>query len=80
VTSYHADTKDPVVVARLALSADKAGAALDAAVTGDDPDTLLLAARAVGPEAFDRAKTAAASMSRAQELRFERAKASFIRR
>jgi tetratricopeptide (TPR) repeat protein len=80
VTSYPADTKDPVVVARLALSAGKAGAALDAAVTGDDPDTLLLAARAVGPEGFDQAKTAAAAMSRAQELRFERAKASFIRR
>jgi len=72
--------KDPVVTARLALAAGKPAAALDAAVTGDDPDTLLLAARAVGPEGFDRAKTAAAAMSRAQELRFERAKASFIRR
>jgi tetratricopeptide (TPR) repeat protein len=80
VTPPSPDPKDPVVAARLALAARSPAAALDAAVTGDDPDTLLLAAQAVGPEAFDRAKAAAASMSRAQELRFERAQASFIRR
>ncbi len=66
------DAKDPVVAARLALAAGDASAALDAALRGDDPDTLVLAMRAAGPTAFDRARAAAAKMSRAQELRFER--------
>jgi hypothetical protein len=43
---------------------------------GDDPDTLLLAARAGGADDFDRAIAAAAKMSRAQELRFVREKAA----
>lgn len=67
------DPGDPVVEARLALAGGKPDAALDAAVKGDDPDTLLLAARAVArPDGFQRARTAAAALSRAQELRFER--------
>jgi hypothetical protein len=33
---------------------------------GDDPDTLLLTVRAVGPSGFDRASAAAQAMSRAQ--------------
>ncbi len=66
------DAKDPVVAARLALAAGDASAALEAAVRGDDPDTLVLAMRTVGATAFDRARAAAAKMSRAQELRFER--------
>jgi len=64
--------EDPVVRARRALAAGDAEAALAAAIAGDDPDTLLLAARAVGPAAAARAITAAAAMSRAQERRFER--------
>jgi tetratricopeptide (TPR) repeat protein len=66
------DAKDPVVSARLALATGDAAGALAAAVQGDDPDTLLLAARAVGPSGFDRASAAARAMSRAQGLRFAR--------
>jgi tetratricopeptide (TPR) repeat protein len=66
------DANDPVVSARLALAAGDAAGALAAAVQGDDPDTLLLAARAVGPSGFDRASAAAQGMSRAQGLRFAR--------
>jgi tetratricopeptide (TPR) repeat protein len=67
-----AGTDDAVVTARLALAAGRPDAALEAATRGDDPDTLLLAARALGPEGFDRAMRVAAAMSRAQELRFAR--------
>jgi len=70
-------TDDSVVIARLALAASRPDAALEAATRGDDPDTLLLAARAVGPDGIDRAMRAAAAMSRAQELRFARERASF---
>jgi tetratricopeptide (TPR) repeat protein len=73
------EAQDAVVVARRALAAGDAGAALEAAVHGDDPDTLLLAARAVGPAGVERARAAAAAMSRAQELRFAR-EASRVRR
>jgi len=67
------DESDPVVAARLLLAAGKPDAALDAAVKGDDPDTLLLAAQATGgADAFRRAVVAAAGLSRAQELRFQR--------
>jgi tetratricopeptide (TPR) repeat protein len=67
---------DEVVEARLALAAGDSRAALDAALRGDDPDTLLLAARAVGEAGLHRALSAAAKMSRAQELRFTREQAS----
>jgi tetratricopeptide (TPR) repeat protein len=62
---------DAVVSARRALAAGQVTAALEAALTGDDPDTLLLAARAAGG---DRICTAARAptLSRAQALRFER--------
>lgn len=66
------DAKDPVVSARLALAAGDASSALASAVQGDDPDTLLLAARAVGPSGFDRAGAAAQAMSRSQGVRFAR--------
>jgi tetratricopeptide (TPR) repeat protein len=78
-TPVAGDTKDPVVAARLALAAGRAAAALDAAVLGEDPDTLLLAARAVGPAGFARAIAAAQKMSSAQKLRFER-EAGLLRR
>ncbi|MGH9886068.1 MAG: hypothetical protein ACREBE_11095, partial [bacterium] len=71
-----AGAQDMVVEARLALAAGDAAAALETALRGDDPDTLLLAARAVGEVGFDRATAAAAKMSRAQELRFIREKAA----
>jgi tetratricopeptide (TPR) repeat protein len=67
---------DPVVVARLALVAGRSDDALTAAITGDDPDTLLLAALAVGPVGLDRAIAAASAISRAQALRFERVRAA----
>jgi tetratricopeptide (TPR) repeat protein len=73
-------TDDPVVTARLALAAGQPAAALEAATRGDDPDTLLLAARALGPEGLDRAMRAAAAMSHAQQLRFARELASFVGR
>jgi tetratricopeptide (TPR) repeat protein len=63
--------KDAVVAARLALAAGDARAAFDAALTADDPDTLLLAARALGGDAACRASRAP-SLPRAQALRFER--------
>ena len=63
---------DPVVTARWALAAGHPAAALDAAIRGDDPDTLLLAARAVGPAGLERAQAAAAALSNAQALRFAR--------
>jgi tetratricopeptide (TPR) repeat protein len=66
------DDNDAVVAARLLLAAGSPDAALEVAIRGNDPDTLLLAARAVGPAGFARATRAAAAMSRAQELRFER--------
>ncbi|HSS02840.1 MAG TPA: tetratricopeptide repeat protein [Kofleriaceae bacterium] len=68
--------QDAVVEARRALAAGDANAGLEAALRGDDPDTLLLAARAVGEAGFDRAIAAAAKLSRAQELRFVREKAA----
>lgn len=71
-TAAPADASDPVVAARWALAAGRAAAALDAAIRGDDPDTLLLAARAVGPAGLERAQAAAAAMSTAQALRFAR--------
>ncbi len=66
------DAKDAVVSARLALAAGDAAGALAAAVQGDDPDTLLLAARAVGLDGLARARPAAEAMSHAQGLRFAR--------
>ena len=66
------DSTDAVVAARLALAKGDASAALDAALRGDDPDTLLLAARAAGPAGFERAIAAAAAISPAQQQRFER--------
>jgi tetratricopeptide (TPR) repeat protein len=72
VTPAAIDSTDAVVVARLALAKGDTTAALDAALRGDDPDTLLLAARAAGPTGFDRAIAAATAMSPAQQQRFER--------
>jgi len=69
------DAEDAVVTARLALAAGSSGLALDAAMRGDDPDTLLLAAHAVGRQGLDRATPVVAAMSRAQQLRFERERA-----
>jgi tetratricopeptide (TPR) repeat protein len=67
-----ADDPDPVVTARLALAAGQADRALTAALTGDDPDTLLLAAHAAGASGMARAQAAAAAISTAQQLRFAR--------
>jgi len=71
-----ADTGDGVVAARLALAAGRAGAALESALAGDEPDTLALAAQAAAragrADALERARVAAAALSRAQELRFAR--------
>jgi tetratricopeptide (TPR) repeat protein len=75
VTPAAIDSTDAVVAARLALAKGDASAALDAALRGDDPDTLLLAAR-MAPGGFERAIAAAAEMSRAQQLRFERERGS----
>lgn len=66
------DASDPVAAARGALAAGDAPAAFAAALRGDDPDTLLLAARALGAAGFERAQAAAAGMSKAQALRFAR--------
>jgi tetratricopeptide (TPR) repeat protein len=72
--------KDAVLEAQQLLAAGAPDAALEAAIRGDDPDTLLLAARAVGPDGVERAGRAAAAMSRAQELRFARERIGLVRR
>jgi tetratricopeptide (TPR) repeat protein len=63
---------DPVVRARRALATGQPAPALEAALAGDDPDTLLLAARAVGGDALDRAARAAEAIAPAQGVRFAR--------